>query len=121
MPSDGLRITFTPFVFPDQTEPNGLLVRDMGCQACWYYYVLAHKQWALVGNSIDDQFGILEGNPWLSKRYEGTARNVAMIYGLKDPSEFMKYWPLVAMECHRMGMTAPQEEYMKPLRFILDS
>lgn len=110
------RIRYNHLVFPQQTEPNGKLLRDIECQACWYYYTLAHKVWATVGKSIDDQFGLLEGDPWLSKDYEQIAQSVAVLYGLKDPSEFMKYWPLVSAEAMRLDMTPPVEEYMKPLR-----
>lgn len=113
-----MKITFHPFKYPDQTMPKGKLHRDMKCQACWYYYLLAHKVWAMMGKSTDDQFGLLEGEPWLSKDYEQIARSVAELYGLSDPSEFMKFWPLVTAECNRLGMTPPQEEYMKPLRFV---
>jgi hypothetical protein len=98
--------------FPDQTAPKGNLINDSACHACWYYYLLAHKMWAKVG----DQFGVLEGNPWLTKHYEQLAKSVAIMYGLNDPSEFMKYWPLIAMECSRLEMHQPVPEYMKPLR-----
>lgn len=109
---DEPRIKYEYPIFPDQTYPNGNLLSDLGCQACWYYYVLAHKAYVKIG---EGQFGLIEGNPWLSKQYVQIARTVATLYGLKDPSEFMKYFPLVAMECSRLKMSQPVPEYMKPL------
>lgn len=115
---DELLIRYEFPVFPDQQEPRGHLTEDVRSHACWYFFVLAEKQRCLVGKSIDDQFGILDGNLWMDTQYVQTARTVATIYGLKDPSEFMQFWPMVTAEALRLGMDPPRDEYMRPLRIL---
>lgn len=116
---DEPRIKYTYPTFPEQTQPKGNLLPDLGSQACWWYYTLAHKNWVETGKSIDDQFGLLEGEPWMDHQFEQIARSVAVVYGFKDPSEFMAYWPTIAAECSRLEMHQPVPCYMKPLRIVV--
>lgn len=107
-------ITYTPLVFPDQTQPNGCLEPDARCQAAWYYYILAHKAYATIQGG---EFGLLEGNPWLEPRYEQIAYSVSEMYQVPI-EEFMKFMPLVKLETERLGMSEPQGAYLKPRRIV---
>jgi len=109
-------LNLTPFNFPDNTIPNGFLSRDMRAQACWYFYTLAQKQLEIVGKSTEDQFGLLEENLWMDKRYEQTARTVANLYGLESPDEFAKAWDEVRREADRLGLPAPADEYTRGIK-----
>ena len=109
-----LRVSYTPYVFPDQTIPNGKLLPALSCQAAWYYYVLAHKIWA---ETREGQFGLLEGSPWLNPEYENLAHSVTTMYGVTHEDMF-KMMPFVMLEADRLGMTAPQQAYLKPRRLI---
>lgn len=111
-----MKMTLNYFLFPQHTEPKGMLESDLRCQACWYFYVLAQKQYEKVGFSIDDQFGLLEGNLWMDTHYEQTARTVAAMYNLDSPDEFAKAWPHVILEASRCGLPKPKNAYMRPLR-----
>lgn len=102
-------------VFPDQTTPNGKLMSDKACQAAWYYYALAHKVYA---QTKEGEFGLLEGSPWLDPTYEQLAYSVATIYGLSGVDEFMKFVPIVMLECERLGMMSPQRVYLKPRKLM---
>jgi hypothetical protein len=113
--TDQLKINLTPFTYPQLTEPQGYLPDRLEAQACWYYYTLAQSTKELVGNSIDDQI-ILEGQEWMSKRYESQAWAVAKLYGLKDPGEFLKFAKYVWAQAKEMGLPEPATEYMNPIR-----
>lgn len=107
---DPNKITLNYFTFPEHTKPSGCLSKDRRSQACWYFYLLAQKQKEIVGESVDDQFAIIEGNPWKDKHYVQTARTVAKMYGLESPSEFMKAWDEVIAEAQRSGLPIPSSE-----------
>lgn len=106
------KINITYPVFPDHTTPTGALPNERGAQACWYFYLLAQKNKEKVGDSIEDQFGLLEGDPWHTKHYEQIARTVAMIYQLESPAEFAKFWRYVQQEAYVCGLPTPDREYM---------
>ncbi len=106
------KITLDYFEFPDNTKPNGFLSRDKRSQACWYFYMLAQKSKERIGESIDDQFGILEGELWMDKQYIQLAKTVALIYGLESPDEFAKAWDEVKSEALRCGLPEPANEYV---------
>lgn len=108
---DQLVIRFERPIFPDHSVPNGELSRDTRAQACWHFYTLAEKQREMVGDSIDDQFALLEGNLWMDKQYVQTAKSVAMIHGLASPDEFAKAWPEVRREALRCGLPTPHPSY----------
>lgn len=106
-----MKLVLNPFTFPDLTEPKGLLPRDMRAQACWYFYTLAESLRVRVGNSTEDQFGMLEGDLWMDKRYVPIARAVATMYSLESPAEFQKFWKYVWAEAQRSGYPLPAPEY----------
>lgn len=108
-----------PFVFPGHTKPNGALSQDARAQACWYFYVLAQKQRELVGDSIDDQFGLLEEHEWMDTRYVQTAKTVAMLYGLESPDEFAKAWDEVRAEAESCGLPEPHPSYTRLARIFI--
>lgn len=115
-----LHIKFNPPSYPDNTEPLGYLSKDSRAQACWMFYTLAQKQLEMTGDSIDDQFGILEGNLWMDRHYVQTARTVAMIYGLESPDEFAKAWDDVRAEARNLGLPEPHDSYTRLTpRFIM--
>lgn len=116
MTDRNMRINFQQIHFPDHTHPNGHLSRDPRAQACWYFYLLAQKQKEMVGDSTEDQFGILEEFLWMDKRYEQTARSVAMMYGLESPDEFAKAWDEVRAEARDCNLPAPADEYTRQLK-----
>jgi hypothetical protein len=114
MINDGIKYSYPMFI--DQMIPDGHLCHIKECHACFYFYALAQKSVEKVGNSIDDQFGTLEGFPWLDPHHEQLAQSVAVIYGLDSPDEFMKHWDHVIAEAKRCELPPPRSEYMKPLR-----
>jgi hypothetical protein len=103
-------------IYPDLTIPNGALTPDLGCQACWTFYVGAESNRLSAGNSISEQMIEVvaddEGSmPWMNKQYENLARSIAMLYGLESPDDFQKFWPLVTIQCLAMGYQTPHWEY----------
>lgn len=112
-------ITLTPPIFPDHTFPKGALSTDMRSQACWYYYLLAQKQYEKVGESTDDQFAILDINPWQNTHYEQLARSIAMLYQLESPSEFAKAWPEVETEARNCRLPEPKTRYKRVAPHII--
>lgn len=107
------RLSLTPFNYPNLTKPHGALSSDSRSQACWYFYSLAHKVYEMVGKSIEDQFGVLDDELWMDKRYVQIARSVAMQYGLESPDEFAKAWDEVRLQAIIMGLPAPRDEYTR--------
>lgn len=110
-----------PWFFDCTIEAGGNLLPTNECMACFYYYVCAHNNRAIVGNSIDDQTiqfdvdaSIMEMPLWHDKRYRAIAEAVAKLYGLNSPDEMFAYWSQVTQECFRLGLPAPEFEYMKP-------
>lgn len=111
--TDKLNLTY--FIYPALT----LLPRDKRAYACWYFYTIAQKAKANIGDSIDDQI-LYEGNLWMDKRYEQQARAVATLYQLESPDEFAKFWNCVKDQAIELGLPEPSPEYMRPLkRFIV--
>jgi hypothetical protein len=49
----------------------------------------------MLGDSTDDQFGILEGERWMDPQFEQIARSVALMYGFENPGEFMESMNLI--------------------------
>lgn len=108
-----LEVVFNAPVFPDHTQPTGYLSRDTRAQACWHFYTLAQLQKEKVGNSTEDQFGLLDDQLWMDTHYVQTARSVALIHGLKSPDEFAKAWSEVRQEAERAGLPEPHPIYMR--------
>jgi hypothetical protein len=113
-----MKINFTWFRYPDHTIPKGRLPRDKAAQACWYFYVIAQAAKEKIGDSTEDQFGLLDDELWMDKRYVQQARSVAALYQLESPDQFMRYWPAVVQEARDCGLPEPAPEYMRPLRFV---
>lgn len=102
-----MRLTY--FTYPELT----LLPQDDRAYACWYFYTLAQQQKEKIGESIDDQFGILEGERWMSKQYVQLARSVALMYQLESPDEFAKFWKYVWLQAKALNLPEPATEYTK--------
>lgn len=118
---NNLHIQFNPPTFPDNTIPKGFLPRDMGAQACWWYYILCEKQKMLAGDGPEDQIiveDIHDPLPWRDKHYVQTARTIAMVYGV-GVEEMFNYWPAVKDEAFRLGLPEPHPEYINPRRFMI--
>lgn len=114
--SDKLNIFAQPILFPDQTQPNGCLSPNMGCQACWYFYLLAHK---MMVNADSEHQIVLEGEPWVYTRFRDLKKSIALIYGLPDPGEADKYWELIRQEAKRQGLPAPDQRYVTASPLVL--
>lgn len=108
-----IRIQYNPINFPDHTQPKGALPNQPGAQACWYFYLLAQKIKEKVGDSTEDQFGLLEGERWMDKDYEQLARSIAQQYGLESPDEFAKFWNDVKKEAWICRLPIPADEYVR--------
>lgn len=106
-------------VYPDLTHPKGFLPDDKRAQACWYFYTLAQQLKERLGTSVDDQFGILEGNKWMDPHYAQLARSVARIYALESPDEFAKFWRYVKQQAESLGYPTPAAVYMNPLQVVI--
>jgi hypothetical protein len=107
------RLNYTRIEFPDHTHPKGALPRLHAAQACWYFYLLAHKIHERVGKSTEDQFGLLDGELWMDKHYVNLARSIAMQYGLESPDEFAKHWDSVRKEARACQLPEPHPEYTR--------
>jgi hypothetical protein len=107
--AEKMNIFAQPILFPDQTQPFGHLSPNMGCQACWYFYLLAHKM--MVDADSLHQI-VLEGEPWVYTRFRDLKKSIALIYGLPDPGEADKYWELIRQEAKRQGLPAPDQRYV---------
>jgi hypothetical protein len=115
-----LVLTMEPPVFVSHTQPHGALSRDPRAQACWHFYTLAEKQREMVGNSVEDQFGLFDTELWMDRHYIQTARSVAMIHGLESPDEFAKAWPEVREEALACRLPVPHPSYTKLTpRFVI--
>ena len=114
-----MKMKLNYFTYPQLTKPNGPLSRDVRAQACWYFYTLAQKLKEQVGESTEDQFGLLEGELWMDKRYEGIALAVTTLYGLASPDEFAKAWDEVRECAKQCGLPAPALEYTRLKRGII--
>jgi hypothetical protein len=107
-------------VYPDLT----LLPNDKRAYALWYYYTLAQKLAEKLGDgSTDAQFGILDGELWMTPQYEQIARSVALMYGFENPGPFMerRFWKAVEQQAQELGLPKPAEAIRRPLRLVLPS
>ena len=102
-------------VFPGLTEPFGNLPDQIGAQACWYYYLLAHK--AMVAADESDQI-VYDDEPWRYRYFIQIKRSVSVIYGLAAPDEMDKFWDCVKREAARQSLPPPSTSYMyaSPIR-----
>lgn len=108
------------FTYPSlTTQAGGFLPNEKGAFACWYFYTLAQKVKANVGDTIEDQFALYDENEWMNKRYEQQARAVAQLYQLESPDEFLRFFPYVAKQAALMGYPEPAPEYTRPLRRLI--
>lgn len=117
-----MRLNFP--TYPDLIiSRGGFLPQDNRAFALWYYYTLAQQVYEKVGDSTEDQFGLLETDPWLDAQYERIARSVALVYSFSDPGEFMKdsLWECVKNQASALGYPEPKRKYMQPLRIALIS
>jgi hypothetical protein len=93
-------------IFEDQLEPKGRLIPDRGCQACWYYFMLAQQCMLAVGTGPESQIIVvddgLETPLWMENRFHQIAQTTAMLYGLESPDDFLKYAPLIEQEANRI-------------------
>ena len=103
----GLKINLNPPFFPDNTQPNGALIDDPACQACWYYFILATKQLDQTG-SIDSQI-LLEGEPWQAANTDKIRLSITKLYGI-EPNDLDRYWNRVWIECKRLGLPEPSSK-----------
>jgi hypothetical protein len=106
-------------IYPSLTTPQGELPKDVRAQACWYFYTLAQKLYEQLGDSTEDQFGLLEGERWMDPHYVQLARSVATLYRLESPDEFAKFWPYVERQALALGFPKPKPVYMNPLRVVI--
>jgi hypothetical protein len=118
-----LKIEWHYPIFPDNTTPNGMLPRDKGAQACWYYYILCQKQKELVGRGPEDQVIVVDTGydhqtPWHDHHYLDTGRSLEQLYQMSLETIF-NYWPAVQAEAARLELPAPDPRYMSPRRFMI--
>lgn len=108
---NNLQIKFEYPVFPEHTIPKGMLPKDLRAQACWWFYVRAHRILEEVGDSIDDQY-VLEGELWHDTHFVQMKRNTAMQYGLESAVEMDKMWKYVRAEANLCGLPMPDPRYV---------
>lgn len=84
--------------WPEFTEPHGRLVKDAGCQALWYYNVLALQGWSRENHEL-----VLEGEQDPEMDYEKIFRRCAQMYGA-DINTMANYWLLVDKEMDRQNV-----------------
>lgn len=81
-------------MYEDLLEPNGALIPDKRCHACWTYTRKAMKARELHAGGIQNQmieYKVSDGAPdWYESRDEEIARSTALIYGLASPDDFLK-------------------------------
>lgn len=112
-----MKINFTYPIYPELTE----LSKDKRAQACWTFYTLAESLRQKLGNSTEDQFGLLESELWMDPHYVQIASSVALRYQLDSPDEFAKAWPDVRRQAKVLGYPAPHDVYVRlsPRRIII--
>ena len=81
-------------IFEDLIEPKGALTLDKRSHACWDYTRKAMRARELHAGGIENQtiqYKVGDELPhWHESRDEEIAKSTALIYGLTDPSEFLK-------------------------------
>lgn len=108
-------------IFPDLLIRNGgCLPDEIGAHACWYYYTLAQKIYEKIGDSTEDQFGLLETDLWLDPHYHQLARSIATLYRLESPDSFMKFREPIARQAAKLGYPEPKNRYMNPMRLVIN-
>lgn len=112
---DGNMLHYDRFVYEQFTTPNGPLPREMGAQACFFFYMSAEKMREIVGDGASTQI-IYEGDLWMDTHYENLAWGIATQYGLKDPGEFERYWDAVRKLAEQEGWAPPHETYTRRIR-----
>ena len=112
-----MKVQFQYPVYPTLT----LLPKKKEVYACWYYYTLAQQLYEKMGESTEDQFGILEEYPWQNPHYERIARSVAQMYSFDSPAEFLKeiIWERVKAQALELGYPEPKQIYKQPLKVII--
>lgn len=91
-----IHIDFKVFFFADHSTPVGYLIHDRRAQACWYFVTCAHKNLALVEGGA-----VYEGELDTPNLLGNLVRSIATIYGIKDPSEMLKFMPMCKKEAER--------------------
>lgn len=84
-----------PF-YKDFVQPNGALTLDKRSHACFHYTKLAMRARQLHAGGIENQIiqvkvGYENEAHWHESRDEEIARSVAIMYGLENPDEFLKF------------------------------
>jgi hypothetical protein len=112
-----MKVIYEYPMFMDLLEPQGALILDKRCHACWDYTRKAMRARELHAGGIENQtimYKVGEELPhWHESRDEEIARSVALIYGLTDPSEFLhtdfikRCW----VQAKMLGLTVEESIY----------
>lgn len=92
--------------FPQITSPNGVLDPDPACQALWYYYTIARKNY----EEYEKDIIILEGE--LDPQFDNFQlfKSCAFMYGVA-PERMLHFWQNVQTQCAMMGLPDLPEKY----------
>lgn len=112
-----MKISYEYSLFMDLVEPKGALTLDKRSHACWDYTRKAMRARELHAGGIENQtitYKVGDALPnWHESRDEEIAKSVALIYGLADPSEFLKdEWRKRAwIQARMLGLRVEPEIY----------
>lgn len=92
-------------LFPELIAPNGFLSPTRESMACWYYYVLARRNWEECKDAL-----FIEGHDDPSFNFRQLFTSIAKIYGV-EPEGMAKCWKGVDLTAFALGLPQlPDEE-----------
>lgn len=92
--------------FPQITTPNGFLDPDPACQALWYYYTIARKNY----EEYEKDIFVLEGE--LDPQFDNFQlfKSVSFMYGVQ-PERMLHFWQNVQTQCAVMHLPDLPEKF----------
>lgn len=106
-------------LFPELIAPNGFLSPMRESMACWYYYVLARRNYEEMKDAL-----FLEGHADPTFNFRQLFTSIAKMYGV-EPEGMAKCWTEVDMTAFGLGLPRlPDEEryrFNRPEIIVIDS
>lgn len=95
------RIDFTPAIFRNHIEPEGLLPASHALEssAAWYFIKCAHQSLDVLESQV-----AYEGDSDITVSLRSLANNVRVMYGIATLEEMMRFIPAVKAEAERVGL-----------------
>lgn len=98
--------------FESYLQPNGALLVDRACHACFYYGMLAARSLAAIGESNESQvllYKVGDTPPdWLEANLGNIAKGVAALYVLESPDDFLRFRREAWAQMSALGVEVPE-------------